>query len=348
MKLKNVFIGIIGIATLEACSDFLEEQSQDEVIVRTVTDYSQFLLGSAYDMRNSGEILYLLDDDVALEEKQYYGGDNANAINYFGYFTWQPDMWERWYKITDAYVSIYGQLKGVNATLDGIDEATGSDVERDYVKAEALGLRGYYYFMLINLYGEPYNHNKQSLGVPLKLTAGLVENGIERNTVEEVYTQIVKDLTASAELFDRHPKRGKNYRFNQTCAYIMLSRVYLYMEQWENVEKAASKAIETAEGLTNYTTLVSITTASYSNSEVEWIYGAGAVRSGYRPSQELYDQFEDNDLRKKFWFSNGFSGFTTSKKNRRLCGKLFGTDQYHTYFRSLFEPCRGLCTDEGK
>lgn len=68
MKLKNVFIGIIGIATLEACSDFLEEQSQDEVIVRTVTDYSQFLLGSAYDMRNSGEILYLLDDDVALEE----------------------------------------------------------------------------------------------------------------------------------------------------------------------------------------------------------------------------------------------------------------------------------------
>lgn len=314
MKLKNVFIGIIGIATLEACSDFLEEQSQDEVIVRTVTDYSQFLLGSAYDMRNSGEILYLLDDDVALEEKQYYGGDNANAINYFGYFTWQPDMWERWYKITDAYVSIYGQLKGVNATLDGIDEATGSDVERDYVKAEALGLRGYYYFMLINLYGEPYNHNKQSLGVPLKLTAGLVENGIERNTVEEVYTQIVKDLTASAELFDRHPKRGKNYRFNQTCAYIMLSRVYLYMEQWENVEKAASKAIETAEGLTNYTTLVSITTASYSNSEVEWIYGAGAVRSGYRPSQELYDQFEDNDLRKKFWFSNGFSGFTTSKK----------------------------------
>ena len=314
MKLKNVFIGIIGIATLEACSDFLEEQSQDEVIVRTVTDYSQFLLGSAYDMRNSGEILYLLDDDVALEEKQYYGGDNANAINCFGYFTWQPDMWERWYKITDAYVSIYGQLKGVNATLDGIDEATGSDVERDYVKAEALGLRGYYYFMLINLYGEPYNHNKQSLGVPLKLTAGLVENGIERNTVEEVYTQIVKDLTASAELFDRHPKRGKNYRFNQTCAYIMLSRVYLYMEQWENVEKAASKAIETAEGLTNYTTLVSITTASYSNSEVEWIYGAGAVRSGYRPSQELYDQFEDNDLRKKFWFSNGFSGFTTSKK----------------------------------
>ena len=81
MKLKNVFIGIIGIATLEACSDFLEEQSQDEVIVRTVTDYSQFLLGSAYDMRNSGEILYLLDDDVAFEEKQYYGGDNANAIN---------------------------------------------------------------------------------------------------------------------------------------------------------------------------------------------------------------------------------------------------------------------------
>lgn len=299
---------------LGACSDFLEEQSQDEVIVRTVTDFSQFLLGSAYDMRNCNEILYLLDDDVELEEKQYYGGDNANAINYYGYFTWQPDMWERWYKITDAYVSIYGQLKGVNATLDGIDDATGSDVERDYVKAEALGLRGFYYFMLVNLYGEPYSHNKQALGVPLKLTAGLVENGIERNTVEEVYTQIVKDLTASAGLFDKHPKRGRNYRFNQTCAYIMLSRVYLYMEQWVDAEKAATKAIETAEGLTDYTTLTSLTTASYNNSEVEWIYGMGQVRGGYRPSQDLYGCFEDGDSRKKFWFSDGWSGFTTPKK----------------------------------
>lgn len=70
--------------------------------------------------------------------------NNAYAVDYFGYFTWQPDMCEREVKITDLYENVYSQLKGVNATLDGIDEATGADVEREYVKAEAYGLRGFY------------------------------------------------------------------------------------------------------------------------------------------------------------------------------------------------------------
>ena len=70
-------------------------------------------------------------------------------------------MWERELKVTDLYENVYSQLKGVNATLDGIDEASGSDVEREYVKAEAYGLRGFYYYLLVNLYGEPYNYNKR-------------------------------------------------------------------------------------------------------------------------------------------------------------------------------------------
>lgn len=316
IEIKKTIIGLIGMLTLGACSGFLKEQSQDEVIVQTVTDYSQFLLGSAYGM-GYYDLLYLLDDDVELEEKQYYAGrDNLNAINYYGYFTWQPDMWERWTLVTDPYINIYSQLKGVNATLDGIDEATGSDVERDYVKAEAYGLRGFYYYLLVNLYGEPYNYNRQALGVPLKLTAGLVENGMERNTVEEVYEQIVNDLKASAELFELHPKRGKHFRFNLTSSYIMLSRVYLYMEQWEDAVKAANRAIETAEGLTDYTTMTALTIATYKHSEVEWRYGRGQLKSGYSPSKSFLNLYDNNDCRKKFWFViGGYSGTTVPKKN---------------------------------
>ncbi|BDF55553.1 glycan metabolism protein RagB [Odoribacteraceae bacterium] len=313
ITMKNLIIILVGILTLSACSDFLEEKSQDEVIVSTVSDYSQFLLGSAYGM-SGYDVLYLLDDDVELDESLYYGdANNAYAVDYFGYFTWQPDMCEREVKITDLYENVYSQLKGVNATLDGIDEATGADVEREYVKAEAYGLRGFYYYLLVNLYGEPYHYNKTSLGVPLKLTAGLVENGLVRNTVEEVYLQIVKDLKVSAELFEKNPKRVGNYRLNVTSVYILLSRVYLYMEQWENAIKAADRAIETAEGLTNYT-LVSSSTfymPTYAHSEVEWRYGNGQLKYGYIPSRELLSKYSDNDCRKKFWFNA--SGKTTKK-----------------------------------
>lgn len=109
----------------------------------------------------------------------------------------------------------------------GLMEATGADVEREYVKAEAYGLRGFYYYLLVNLYGEPYHYNKTSLGVPLKLTAGLVENGLVRNTVEEVYLQIVKDLKVSAELFEKNPKRVGNYRLNVTSGlYLVVSSLF--------------------------------------------------------------------------------------------------------------------------
>ena len=33
IDIKKIIIGLIGMLTLGACSDFLEEQSQDEVIV---------------------------------------------------------------------------------------------------------------------------------------------------------------------------------------------------------------------------------------------------------------------------------------------------------------------------
>lgn len=314
MSMKNIIIVLVGMFVLSGCSDFLEEQSQDEVIVRTVADYSQFLLGSAYGMALY-DVLYMLDDDVELDESLYYGdNDNVQAVDFHGYFTWQPDMWERKVKVTDVYENVYSQIKGVNATLDGIDEATGSDTERDYVKAEAYGLRGLYYYILVNLYGEPYNHNKKALGVPLKLTAGLVEDGISRNTVEEVYARIVSDLKASAELFGKHPKRGGNFRLNVTSVHILLSRVYLYMEQWEDAMIASGKAIETGAGLTDYTlmsTSGSFSMPTYKHSEVEWRYGSGEVRRGYRPSQQLLSKYGDNDRRMKFWFST--SGQTTKK-----------------------------------
>ncbi len=299
---------------LWSCSDFLEEESQDEVIVKTVTDFSEFLLGTAY-TSSLYSVLYLLDDDVELNENLYYGdADNTYATSNFSFFTWQPDMWESGASMTDTYTGLYAQIMGVNAVLDGIDDAKGLDVERDYVKAEALALRGFYYWMLVNLYGEPYNEDKSALGVPLKLTAGMVENGIARNTVEEVYGQIVDDLEASLELFRKHPKRGQHFRVNLTTVNIILSRVYLYMERWADVITAANEAIETAGGLTDYTTFEgTFYMPTYTHSEVEWRYGNGSLIYGFVPSKGLLALYDDNDKRKTFWFGSSM-GVTSLKK----------------------------------
>lgn len=307
-------VGWVGVILLGACSDFLEEKSRDEVIVKTVSDFRQFLLGSGY-VEVAYDALYYFDDDLELDPNEFMGDDvNNYATGVFDHFTWQPDMWEGESTVVDAYLSTYMRIKGVNATLDGIDDAVGSLEEKEQVKAEAYALRGYYYYMLVNLFGEPYYYNRKAPGVPLKLTADLMENGIDRSTVEEVYVQIVKDLKAASGLFLKYPKTRGNYRINVSTVQVLLSRVFLYMEEWEEAIDAASEAIRTGGSLMDYTKISmnsGFEMASYKHSEVEWIYNAWIeIPWGYSPSSDLMSKFSEGDRRLDLWFPWG----TCSKK----------------------------------
>jgi hypothetical protein len=299
--------------TASSCSNFLDQESSDEVIVTTVADYSELLLGSGYPSPTSPmyNLLYVLDDDFSLQESQLSDELDESAVGVFPFYTWQPDMWTNASSATatytDCYAGTYTYIKGVNAVLDGIDEAVGDDEERDQVKAEALALRGYYYYMLVNIFSEPYSYNKESAGVPLKLTANLETDGRPRGTVAEVYNQIISDLTESAALFAKYTKRRGTYRINRPTVEILLCRVYLQMEEWQKVVDAATEAIKEGGDLCDYRQYSSSACISnYNYSEVEWVYGNGNTpsRSLSRmgPSSDFAKLLTSNDTRTGFWF----------------------------------------------
>ena len=329
MKKLQFMICILGLLGLNACSDYLNKESSDEVIVKTVSDYSELLLGAVYPEPTGSlyNTLYLLDDDYMLNENSLDDEeDYSGAVSAFPFYTWQANMWERQEvnasTYGESYSPTYTRLMGVNAVLDGIDEAIGEIEDRDQVKAEALALRGYYYFMLVNLYGEPYNYNKQALGVPLKLTANMETNGTARSTVEDVYKQIVSDLKAASDLFEKYPKRRGSYRINLPATNILLSRVYLHMELWDEAIAAATKAIENGGVLTNYVNLKSSSTciSNYNYSEVEWVYGNGNTPTRSLPgmvvSTELRNKFLENpnDTRINLWFLINRTNWNITKK----------------------------------
>ena len=314
-KYSAIVISLTCMILISACSDFLEEKSQDEVLVRTVQDYDELLLGYMHNS-NGYLMLYALDDDIRINESKLNTTESGVILNYSGCFTWQPNMWERDSKLDDGYQYTYENIKGLNAVLDGIDGVSGSQQEKELIKAGALGMRGFCYYMLVNLFGEPYNYNKKALGGPLKLTAGLTENGIPRNTVEEVYNQILKDLNASSALFEKYPKKTANYKFNVTVVNILLSRVYLQTEQWDEAIETANKAIETARGLTDYTKLSTdkkYYLPTYDHSEVEWLYTKNAVVTQLSPSADLLSKYKEGDLRLNLWFSSNRTEVTKKK-----------------------------------
>ena len=308
-QFRFIILGLLCIFVLVACSDFLEEKSQDEVIPTTTKDYSELLLGYMY-ANNNYILLHALSDELQINERKLSSyRDDATVMSYFGCFTWQPDMWERENTLSDRYEYIYSQIMGINAVLDGVDDSKGSVEEKEIVKAGALALRAFGYYFLVNLFGEPYNYNKDALGVPLKLTSALTENGMARNTVSEVYTQIVKDLEEASDLFEKYPKQRGDYRINGTTVDILLSRVYLYMEEWDKAIIAANQAISTAEGLTDYTVIDPSETfymTTYDHSEVEWLWGNYTLPSQFIISDELRTGYKEGDRRLNFWFDNSY------------------------------------------
>lgn len=325
-----------GLLTLASCSDFLNETSQDEVLVKDANDYSELLMGSGYPSPTEKLYtpLYLMDDDYMLNENAMSDDeDYSSALSAYPFHTWQPDMWQNanvdqsYYG--DMYYKSYQRIMGVNAVLDGIDQANGDIKTKETVKAEALALRGYYYYMLVNIFGKPYNDDSKAPGVPLKLTANLQTNGTPRSTVGEVYSQIVNDLTSAREILSRYPKTRGDFRINLPSVDILLTRVYLQMEDWDNVVKVATDAIENGNPLTNYLNLPAKakTFSTYDYSEVEWLYGNGystCSLPGIRPSSDLWDKFADNDTRKKLWFTA--SGKNVNLQKKKLASKRTPTN----------------------
>ncbi len=337
----------IGLLSLSSCSDFLEPKSQSEYVPKDANALQEMLIGSAYPQHKSGNkllgFLSFLDDDIQFHKTGYDFDSNLSGYieSKKAVFTWQPDMFFIMetnspvvYNIWEGY---YKFILGANAALDYIGDVNGTEAEKNYVIAQALGLRAFYYFMLVNHFGAPYNYNKQAAGVPLKLTSNLLpeeELLMTRNSVEEVYDQIVEDLTEAEQLFLTLPKDKQyepNYLISLPMIQLLKSRVFLYMENWKDAALYANKVIkEWPFSLINLNNLPSTSTTepyynftSLKSSEVIWLYGNisdltefnnetvsheeedpwwGTMtyyRKAFVASDNLIESFEDGDLRKE-------------------------------------------------
>lgn len=319
-KLFAVFF-VTCLLSLSSCKKFLEEQSQSEVIPKTATDFRELLMGSGY-MGNEepSSFLSLMDDDVDFNIEwgagtgySLVGGSGAKT--YEMYYMWQPRLADQnglgnLPSVDDAgltpYYRFFELIKGCNAVLDNIDAAIGSKEEKDRVKAEALAMRAFYYFRLVNMYGAPYNSNPDALAVPLKLNSSIDAAYQKQATVAEVYAQILQDLKTATTLMDPLTIRRRDFHINQPAMHILLSRVYLYMEKWEDCVAETNKVFDQGGVLTDMTGFTTGNWITYTNPEIEWMFG-GRTQAGnqndYYPDPKFIDMFDaTNDIRRKYGF----------------------------------------------
>ena len=241
MKTK-ICIAILAF-WLAGCSDFLKESSQDEVRPSTVSDLDELLVGEGYLVNYN---IYNLTD-IFTDNIQCNGVTNTTMQVYFDErkwrFQWDEHMFagngggnnENFWEIP------YKGIAGCNLVLDNLDDMYGEESYRENLRGEALVLRAWLYFHLVNFFGYPYNYGdpSENLGVPLNLSSDVTDKLFPRNTVAEVYARIEKDLLEGNRLMTRYDCGSDYFRITPLAAKAMLSRMYLYMENWD---KAAAYA----------------------------------------------------------------------------------------------------------
>jgi starch-binding outer membrane protein, SusD/RagB family len=141
-------------------------------------------------------------------------------------------QWEDSYKVINTTNNILSAL------------AVVKDADRDRVQGEALFLRGLMYFDLVRFFADQYQFgvDNSQLGVPLVLnpTQGInAGTFVTRNTVDEIYNQVIADLTLAAS---KLPKDNDVYA-SSGAANALLARVYLQKGDYANARDAANSVI---------------------------------------------------------------------------------------------------------
>ncbi|MFR4037991.1 MAG: RagB/SusD family nutrient uptake outer membrane protein [Butyricimonas faecalis] len=161
-------------------------------------------------------------------------------------FIWDENMFTESESGYDAafWQGLYEGILGCNLVLDNLDQKDGEHKLRESLRGEALTLRAWYYLHLVNFFGIAYNQGNPDtdLGVPLKLNSTVTGEFFPRNTVREVYSRIEQDLLEGNRLLTEYDYDRDYFRMGHLAAKAILSRLYLYMEEWD-------KALEYADAV---------------------------------------------------------------------------------------------------
>lgn len=309
-NIRLVYILLLSIC-LGSCDAFLEEKSQNKIIPTKVEHLKEFLLGEVIQKKSDPtEYLRYMTDDIENSCPKFF--DTYRTIDFYGYYTWQakPEInQEMDINNDEGWSTYYHDIFICNIILDQIDEMTGYEADKQKLKAETYFMRANAYFILVNLYGEPYDKAtaENLLGVPINNETGILDKRYTRSSVKKVYDKIDEDLKASIEIFEELNANDYNIaRPNLDAAYLLKSRIALYKKEYADVVDAVDKLLNrTTKRVWDLNTYTKGYFISDMNPELLFCFGKGSnglrkpsgSSSVFSPSQELIHLYTSEDLR---------------------------------------------------
>ncbi len=337
---KNAWIYVAGLAILASCTDildtypeggtFTEDQKREVVGMipgRLSADinglYSIFPRTNSLGSDRADDFGYpMVAHSIDCNGADIHGPDDG-----YNWFTVAMDYSDRTYTYANPRIRwslFYDQIKAANDILASIPEDTDNPELKSY-KGQALAVRAFDYFNLVQTHQFTYKGNEDKPSIPI-VTFGMTDPANPRASVDSVYHLIMTDLNEAIILLDTLP-RGNKMAVDRQVAYGIRARVNLVMQNWD---EAASDAAKAREGFTllsrddvSKPTFVSVNESSWIWGLVinavnipdvlaSWPsklssftgYGYTTAVSVYKQiSNILYDKIPDTDVRKGWWIN---------------------------------------------
>ncbi|WP_417942234.1 RagB/SusD family nutrient uptake outer membrane protein [Flavobacterium sp. RS13.1] len=297
--LKSTLYILLPVLLLHSCRDYVEvEPIGNNRVLKYTSDY-RGLANNYSAITASGGIYLLANADVEFPVTYQ---NTVNTI-WANSYTWQDRIYDPSQGDSD-YIGLYKAVYYSNVILDGVwSSEKGTDAEKKEIYAEAFVHRAFAYLQLVNTYGpqfDPASANSEK-AVPLLLKP-LLFSSLERNTVGEVYDQIISDLK-NALANDIQDTPDFNVLPSKIAVYGLLARTHLLMGQYDLSLENAQKALEMQNSLIDLKTFAS----GYSypvliqNPEVIFSKTLLLTYNGAPLATELLNSFESNDLRYDYY-----------------------------------------------
>ncbi len=344
--MKKLICGIVVALFCAGCDNFLKEYSQSQTVAKEVSHFDEVLLGDGYlpsvnrkyISPDQAGFLNVLDDDVTTVESNglavFYW--NECMRNMFGYYAWQLEVGRNpaGNAVRDdsqTWTDFYRRINIANIILKEIDDISvdspAEELDRIRVKGECHFIRASLYFTLVNLYGKAYNKATSAIdyGVPLKLTEYVEhdkdkDTQFERTPVAQVYEQIVRDLKSAIGYLTESPQKKPLYRASKEAAQLLLSRVYLYMQDWHHAALTAEELVKDDTRLYYMSERDSSkvfltednTEVLFSQGSMNFFNGMTAERGDFAVSDSLLQLYDLNNDYRRYFFERNPSTFATA------------------------------------
>lgn len=313
-KIAKVSFLLLALMVASACSDLsLEPHAavQDDAYFKSLADYQAAVVGFYNQMQGPswyGRSIHLMSDIMGEDVKQT---GSANRYQEFADFEGQV-VTGHGYE-TDLWTDVYEGINQLNRLINTDYEAPASQAE-EYIqiKGEAHALRGLAYFDLVKMYSQHYTYTADAShpGVPIILVSDVTLLP-SRESVASVFAQIIADVNLGIGMMNQD--RNGAFFMTKEAAQALLSRVYLYMEDYSNAVSMADAVINSGKYslLSGSAYVNQFASGGASEAILELINndtdGPGGNSLGgmyrasgygdYLPAKDLLDLIDPNDIR---------------------------------------------------